>query len=254
MENRKIFMYFIRERYQVLLNKETGVYPYTEDAIIRSNRFTNVIKSDDRHTKYLYTLFEECIDDEIKLATIIYFGVRTNLQGMEILRSMDYDGTQFVYHMMEEYKTYRLPAYIIASRWEGFTEWQLSNLELMHAGEIDKLVYHAGFMKNQIVVLMRALEHRYGVKLGTDETRQYYGFSKGCGTAIGLELLGLPVTKDSVYSLYKLVQRKIPYIPWEDVNDVSNCLCEFSKYMKLGEEGRKVRTRKYKAIPPTSSC
>lgn len=80
-EKTDLFFYYLHERERIRVKKETGQpWPFTEDPILRYNKFTNVLRSNDRATRWFVKYWAEPHRDlplEVQLyncALFRYFG------------------------------------------------------------------------------------------------------------------------------------------------------------------------------------
>lgn len=119
------FYRFIRAREQIRLNRETGMpWPWTDDEILQSFKFTNVKRAHDRTTRELITLYEAHHDatPEVKLlncAVNRYFGTFEFAHAHGWLSSFNDDDRAHLAILAEERRDNHLPvftgAYIVTS-------------------------------------------------------------------------------------------------------------------------------------------
>lgn len=72
------YFYFIQERMRIFWNKYNRIYPWTNDEILRVNKFTNVYRAMDRVSQYLIKNViykEEIFSDEDILFRIVVFKI-----------------------------------------------------------------------------------------------------------------------------------------------------------------------------------
>lgn len=75
-----LFHYYLHEREKIRLRKEIGAHPLTEDEILQTYKFTNVMRSEDRTTRWVKTNWYDLNRDQpydvqvLNCAIFRYFG------------------------------------------------------------------------------------------------------------------------------------------------------------------------------------
>lgn len=259
--------HWMDERERVRLLKESGApRPWTTDPVIAEWRFCNVNRCDDRETKWIFTniieanatspvlWFNLCIARFLNwsptLAQIGYFGVWdrdrfvTEIEARQAAKEKVYTGAYMVpagpagtakhVYLADAVfaKLWLLPAPSVGSTCE---QWNLFLRQAPLMGD---------FLRNQIITDMRYTHHlRSAVDWETFVL-------PGPGTQRGLNRLhALPLTKawtaaEASRVLQALRGRVISDAPHyaevlRDINNLSNCMCEFDKYLRvLNGEGK----------------
>lgn len=248
-ENYNLFKYWIEEREAIRVKKESGVQqPWTKDEILQKYRFTNVNRLNDRQNKEAHKHIKYLIDaDRIKdVHTVVYFATRCSIEGLNKLAEYDYNAEQFLQHSVDTGNKYRLGAYIVnyTHMVKDYVNLNLLNIERLVNGEYEDLQNYGAFMLNQVAVYYQEIKQLYGLDLTKHGFINYYSFSKVAGTGKGLGYLELPLAVESVISLKEQIEKDLPHIKLNNLNDISNCLCEFSKYYEF-YIGKKRRVRNY---------
>lgn len=261
--------YWMDERERVRLLKESGApRPWTTDPVIAEWRFCNVNRCDDRETKWIFTnvieanatspvlWFNLCIARFLNwsptLAQIGYFGVWdrdrfvTEIEARQAAKEKVYTGAYMVpAGPAGTAKHVYLADAVFTKLWllretapsVGSTceQW---NLFLRQAPLM------GGFLRNQIITDMRYTHH---LRSPTDWATFVL---PGPGTQRGLNRLhALPLAKawtagEASRVLQALRGRVISDAPHyaevlRDINNLSNCMCEFDKYLRvLNGEGK----------------
>lgn len=261
--------YWMDERERVRLLKESGApRPWTTDPVIAEWRFCNVNRCDDRETKWIFTnvieanatspvlWFNLCIARFLNwsptLAQIGYFGVWdrdrfvTEIEARQAAKEKVYTGAYMVpAGPAGTAKHVYLADAVFTKLWllrgaappDGSTceQWNLFLRQAPLMGD---------FLRNQIITDMRYTHHLRSA--GDWETFVI----PGPGTQRGLNRLHtLPLAKTWTASeassvLRALRGRVISDAPHyaevlRDINNLSNCMCEFDKYLRvLNGEGK----------------
>lgn len=239
------FLAFIKERENIRIKKENGETHLTDDPILAKYSFTNVRRMDDKGTKFIHAHINTLIKNgatHADLRKFIYFAVRTSMTGINILADLDYDFEKYIQHCNDNHKIYRQGAYFVSFRWDGFVEKSMANLKALEEDRINDVTWCKMFMRNQMTTYYREIYQVHGIKIS--KHIDFYGFNPEIGTGKGLKFLELPLKNESVYELFDNVSKDLPEVKLNDINDISNCLCEFSKY-KGYQVNPKRRMRSY---------
>ena len=271
------FAAFITERWNVHLRRKAGTPPpWTNDQILLKYKFTNVMREDDRGTRWLHEhwLYPHQADPDLWLA--VYLArVFNRISTLEVLPYPMPWGRRgsAVMRVAQDLKASGVPcfsaAYMIHSRrtpgpyrpkinyYDGIftTLWGRRALIRPRAGDTlqafyDRFVgeYSLGsFMAAQCIADLKWVEPLRSAKdWGTFA-------ASGPGSRRGLmRLQGLPVKAGvSTYpgteaawhdTLLELRKAVLPLLPKAlrklDAQNLQNCLCEFSKYAKVADGGR----------------
>lgn len=241
------FHYWIRERENIRLNKEAGFKrPWTQDSVLHTYHFCNVRREDDRGTKeirevvrkycmgvdslpYVYTL-ARLLNNAASLDVLLMEGTK----GWGTLKDMMANGLpvfhtayvvstcgakmnklDYVRRVVEEVYNIGVPRTSCRSAYGTLVE--ISGLGSFLAGQV------VADLKND-----RYLEH----------VNDWYSFSViGPGSRKGLSILcGYQIHPEEYDRLIVALDRGLP----PDIKamqlhrqDLQNCLCEFSKYIRL---------------------
>jgi hypothetical protein len=240
-ENRRLLKVGERPKHNSILNER-------EQEILDLYRFTNIRRRDDKHTKFVHNMIREYLEiynDLNVIRGILLFAVRCSVEGLNKIVELDYDLVGFIDHCIEEDKFYRQSAYIASYNKKNYKEDFTSNLsKLSTLEELKTAKYMGKFMINQYCVYLRDIKDLFGLTLADEKAMNYYAFNEFLGTGKGLEMLELPLLEDSVYLLRDNLYKDLSHIEFDDINDVSNCLCEFSKFINIQKNPGK-RMRKY---------
>lgn len=232
-ENIKEFLTFLKRREKARKDKEIGVR-YTTDPIIEKYRFTNVNKWDDRMSKLFLKRASVSKIPRAEALLTIHFPYETYL-------SMPLEKEDLI-HFLRTTESKRTPAYLLSG--ESFKNTMLRLADVIEKEDfkvetIKELKGIGDFILNQYISNIRKLEGLY----------QDF-FLAGPGTKKGFKLLFERSYKDKedILLVRSLLIRNLPksisiYFK-EDINNVGNALCEYSKYYAIKHLG-KGRTRIY---------
>jgi hypothetical protein len=271
------FLYFIKERESVRIKKETGKpMPWTNDPIIAEWRFCNVNRCHDRETIWIFKNIASRHIDSLWffLALARFVNWRETLA--ELLPMTEWDPKFFKKVMRERGERGEkvwTGAYLVPSGPTGvarhdfladqlFTPmWEKRNLAPTNArtcaewsGFFRTFVGMGDFMRNQIITDMKYTWH-----LPPSVVEDWHTFClAGPGTMRGLNRIeGRPVNTswrrpDNANVVLQSVRRSLReslgerdpiFEHMHDLNNLSNCFCEFDKYMRVKNGEGKPRSR-----------
>lgn len=234
--NVKECLTFVKRREKARILKEKDE-PYTLDEAIVKYRFTNINKWDDKTSK-LFLERAQLSDEPRRECLLAIFFKYNNYKSMPI----DKEG---IIKYLVEGKAQRTSAYLL-----GGIKWQDQCdllAEVISAGDysfdtIKDMRGIGSFLFNQYISNVRKLEGMY---------LDFY--LPGPGTKRGFELIfGRPYSSDNDILLMKqLLIKNLPkhyHVYFDDINNVGNVLCEYSKYHKINKmlsSGEKCKVRLY---------
>lgn len=233
-ENAKDFIKFLIKREEARLCKEKGI-PFTKDNIISKYRFTNVNKWDDKTSKLFIERAMQSENPWAEAFVTIHFPY-------EVYKNMPIDTKELI-SFLRNNVTKRTPAYLLSG--EPFEQVMCRMADFIEEGDfsvstVKELKGVGDFILNQYVSNVRKLDGLY----------QDF-FLPGPGTKKGFKLIFERdyKTKEDILLVKGLLIRNLPpaiskYYT-EDINNVGNALCEYSKYYALSRG--KGRSRRYES-------
>lgn len=265
-------LYFIEQREQARINKERGyAKPWCTDPIVQNYRFCNINRQDDKVTKALQTFY--FYNPNMSLETLWFNLVLGRMFNnpdclMELGYIVQWDADWFKAVLDERQargdklfnaaymihaKTQGIPKHhylandVFTPMWEQIGDAPIHSQYLRTWAIFLSQFYGMGpFMRNQVVADIRYSPYNYQTR--TDRANHFRDWSvyveAGPGTMKGLNYLhnrqqGTTI-KDPHAELMELqgILESIPEMPavFSDPNNVSNTMCEYSKFMraKLG--------------------
>lgn len=270
-------IYFIKERWSIHVKRSAGKPPpWTKDEILATYRFTNVMRNDDRVTKWIHGTW--LLPHQEDLSTVIFamcLARTVNLPSMleELGYPYKWDPARFV-KLMEERKAAGerswTAAYMInavgATKGQSKASYvaecvlgpvwavrrQLAGVALasptlraFHARLMQCHGFGGGFMAAQVVA---DLKHIAPLNAAEDwHTFAYSGPGSRCGLnrLCGRDVKARWNEEEWHETLMELRGLVLPKLPAElrelSASDLQNCLCEFSKYTKVKYDGGRAK-------------
>lgn len=280
----KLLTYWITERENIRLRKEQGLpQPWTDDAILKAWRFCNVNRCHDRETIWIFNnvigLHEDSPVLWFNLAIARFINWSPTLTAMGYFT--EWDANRFVSAIQGMRGKAYTGAYMIPAGPPGkpkdqfladdvFTPMWLSRHVAPVVGRTcdawDRFLQQfrclGDFMRNQIItdikytrMLPRKDTHDWttfvlpgpGTKRGLNRLHKRpleAGFKNGEGQAMLIELrIALERHVDDTIWAYL-----------HDLNNLSNCMCEFDKFSRVLNNEGKPRSRYVPDERPLSTC
>lgn len=263
MDNLELFWYWIEERELIRQLKEKGTpREWTEDPILQTYHFCNVRREDDRGTKEIRTAVRSrtfAMGDLPAIYTLarlfnhpatLGFALEGWARGATI-----YDMTQLIKFQRDLGNKVFHTAYVVSTCGKSMDKVdyvfdvvkQVRKLDVPRTGLADaheclmSIDGMGSFLAAQVVADLR--NDRYLVPV--DEMEDKYWSAMGPGSKKGLDFLFHTGTTATNYQ--SRMERLFDIMPKEvngmdlHAQDLQNCLCEFSKYMRhnKGLDGRK---------------
>ena len=220
-ENTEDYLKFLQLREQARIYKENG-QKYDLDPIIAKTRFTNVNKWDDKTSKLFLERAKKSSMPRAEALLAIYFRY-------DIYRDMPIE-IEEILDFLKAGKGRRTPAYMVSPIL--FKETMNTLADIIENGDmsIDYIKNIKGigdFILNQYVSNVRKLEGLY---------KDF--FIAGKGTKKGFELIMGRKYKsyDDILLVKSILIKNLPKEMtdyFDDINNVGNTLCEYSKYNRL---------------------
>lgn len=276
MDHKESLVYWIRERYNILLRKERGEgKPWSTDPVFQSTYFCNVHRENDKVTRFIRDMYSPMVADEMFEYNIILSRFINLPKSLESLSYCDSHQPNELQQVLEEWASAGFQvwggAYVITTHGMkmGKAEYLAHNvledvfsaLESLRTAcrgrscavaakalqEIDGI---GSFLAGQVVA---DLKNTVGHPLHTAD--DWWSFVvPGPGSLRGLSwfIFGRPdgpVTpgtfKDYFEVMRSYVDRNWPVeVPTICNQDLQNCLCEYDKYMRV-KTGTGRSKRKY---------
>lgn len=269
MEPLDLFVTFVRERENIRLKKEAAVpRPWTADEILRTFRFCNIRREDDRVTRWIAKNWRDpnASDPDVWFAMAVARHVNLPDTLDVLTYPVPWNPKRFV-RAIRNRKTLKLTAYnaaymIRASAgpdWEDKAEylskavlsklWKRreelrpvvgDTLEAFH-GRLQNSFGLGSFMAAQIVADVKYVGVLSGPLGGASDWWEFAasgpGSRRGLNRLLGREPKSHWKEKDWREELAKLRSTLRPQfqelrLPWCHAQDTQNQLCEYSKYMK----------------------
>ncbi len=259
MNQQQRFINFVNERQSVTDKRAAGLpKPWTKDPILQQYRFCNVMREDDKVTKWIAQHWRSPHKDDPELWFAMV--VARHINAPATLEHLEYPvpwNKKRFYSVIEnrQQRDMRIynAAYMIVPRQTSIPKdeylaerifspmWKERNSVRPVRGDTLQSFYErlfrfwgmGPFMSAQIIA---DLKYVAPLKVAPD----WWTFAKsGPGSRRGLNrMMGRPVNAgmteekwyEEAHKLWKATEGKIPKIHMADIN---NCLCEFSKYEKV---------------------
>lgn len=265
-------LHWINEREAVRQRKESGLpRPWTNDTIIAEWRFCNVNRCDDRETKWI---FEHIIASH-KTSPVLWFN-------LAIARFINWSPTLACFGYFAEWDRERFVSEIKARQdakekvYTGaymvpagpantakhvyladavFTKlWSLrdSAPENGTCAAWDSFLRQAplmgDFLRNQIITDMRYTHHLQNAQDWETFILPGPGTQRGLNRLLGQSLARRWTPNEATKMLQALRSRIVAEIAYfapilRDINNLSNCMCEFDKYLRVQNGEGKPRAR-----------
>lgn len=275
-------LHWIAERESIRYRRSMGQpKPWTKDSILRKYRFCNVDRCHDTETKWIFDNYNKkhagsptlwfnlviarLVNWSPALARIGYFdawGEKENLRFCHAIARMQADGE----------KAYT-GAYMIPAAADGRPKhqfiaddildwlWDGRDVALELLGQPETTCAHwaafllnakglGDFLVNQIVT-----DYKYSsilARIGTEDWTSFVlagpGTKRGLNRLLGRELTAPWKGDDASHALFRLRDRVVranvirPDI-FDDLNNLSNCMCEFDKYVRVKNGEGKPRSK-----------
>jgi hypothetical protein len=260
--------YWIQERYNVKQRKESGISkPWSGDNIFQTVRFCNVHREDDKVTKWIRVNWNKAGDPVWKFVLGRMINLPESLAGCLPWNTLADMKEQLLDHRSRGHKTFT-SAYTISTcgkamdKLDYVFDWVCQRVkdqdqtQVMYEScqsmqnwltQVDGL---GSFLAAQVVADMK---NTSGHRL-TDAPDFWTFSSPGPGSLRGLSwyLYNEPTGVTSSYydAAFNVCRREtdplVPdYIPRISDQDFQNCLCEFSKFMKVKRDPRAHVRNKY---------
>lgn len=264
-----LLKHWITEREAIRIRKETGQpQPWTKDPILATWRFCNVNRCDDRVTRAIFQWWRKGTkyhgDEWISLvvarlvnwpSSLERMGFMQEWQPKRFLAAMKRPGKVWggAYIVSTNGVTMPKPEYIaervITPVWLARGDAPMGNLAEF-TNWLTTFNGFKGFMANQVVTDMKYL---YEPLVGADDWTSFV--LPGPGTKRGMNRLhDLPLNANipddkfmpMVLELRHRLSKDLP-LPFEemflDLNNLTNCLCEFDKYIRVRNGEGKPRAK-----------
>jgi hypothetical protein len=259
--------HWINERYKIFLKREAGdEKPWTDDPVLRKVRFTNVHRENDRVTRWIKDNWRQPYHDHpnivlgmvlarmvnrpetlqiIRFPTVWGDAQRDHYK--KILRALTNDPTHGpvwgnAYLISTCGKRMLKEDYVIDSVCERVSKLQSPPQNFMHLWH-DWLTCVDGLGSFLAAQVLADLKNIPSHPLHTAPDRSGW-CAWGPGSLKGLSAFyGRPSTPRTFYediaACYAVTRPYIQnYVPFIDMQDFQNCLCEFSKYVRVWDGGR----------------
>lgn len=272
---RKEFLYFVKERWSIHIKRKTGQPPpWTNDEILRTYRFCNVRREDDRVTRWIHDewlnphkndydtiIFAMGLARIVNLPSmleLIGYPERWNPDRFEriMIDRKDHGFRTFnsayminaVGAVKGGYKATYLARCVLAPLWKdrkhlGELLRRSVTLDELHKAIMRNHGFGAGFMAAQVIADVKWTPA--GKKASDWDTFASWGpgSRRGLNRVCGLDARKPWKLEEWKTQLMELRHVVLPKLPLElrnlDNQNLQNCLCEFSKYMKAKtNEGR----------------
>ncbi len=272
------FIYFINEREAIRLRKASGIKaPWTKDRHLAEWRFCNVNRCDDRETRWIFkNIIAEYATSEtlwfnLAIARFINWSPSLAMIGYFHDWSADVFNSGMLYLTLGQSKVYtgaymiragtgedaKLPKHeylakrVFGPLWDRREERPGDGATCADWDVFLRGTFGMGdFMRNQIIT-----DYKYSAILRKAKTADWKTFVlAGPGTNRGLNRLhGVDINHlwkplDAAEAIATLRTRVAPKwkgdnATFDDLNNLSNCLCEFDKYRRLEEGEGQPRSR-----------
>lgn len=264
LEHYEKLKHMILQRELARVNKEAGKErPWCGDEFINKHRFTNVNRINDKHNSTVHKAIQAKGDmtfNEILFTYYLSTIYRTE-DMLYYINECDGNLDKFFERVVDEDGIHRrLNAYIVRIIAHEDCVELISNLQkhfnsLTKLSELDfdeimSFMCMGEFSTNQIAVYVRE-----GITLGildkdqsSDHINTWFDFSYYAGTGYGCRLLfDNKCSKKLILELQHTLQNEphLVNISFDEINDVCNCLCEYTKYDKVSN-GVRTTIRSYK--------
>jgi len=239
--NLEAFVYFVNERQRILTARNSGAKrPWTTDNILDKHHFCNVHREDDRGTKEL-----KALQEKLKVA---YFDLPQYWTAARLFNHAPSTeiywtrGTIALKHWRDDGNKVFNTAYVVSTCGAAmdkidYVQEVIENVERRTISPLScaetfrdlRMVYGLGsFMCGQIIADLKYTSYLEGVP-------DWHTFAvMGPGSQKGLNLIFGTGTTEGTFKtrLEALRERVESRIPEVHNQDLQNCLCEFSKYMR----------------------
>jgi hypothetical protein len=264
---KEAFAYWITERYKVLKKREAGEpKPWSNDPIFQSVYFTNVHREDDRTTKFIRQWAQQ-VDGELIVPAYVFARMINRAETLEGVTDGFVDG----------FKPERLKAKLTDRRDWGAQIFSGAYLITTCGVKMDKIDYvvrvvsHAmqrdftecrdcqdtwevlksvsglgSFLAAQVVADLKNTVHH-----PLEEASDWHSFvASGPGSKRGVNYWLGRTPEAPISEMYfkryiaQIREETLPLLDGVPVmcnQDLQNCLCEFSKYMRVRDGGRTKR-------------
>lgn len=274
------FWNFARERYRILLRRNSGhPWPWTENKVLQSYKFTNVFREDDRVTRTIRTEVRDMINDPCRLVESLLACrlINRNENIRRIAPVLREDGWNFtrIKKRLEGVKPLIGSAYMIVTP-AGFNK--LDGINEIIKPVKEKLLDYVGSIKpnstpmqdvwgwftqfpfiGPFIAYEVVLDIRRTPLLGNPPDRNVWAaVGPGSARGAGWVLEGRPIfnyTNKTTHSSVILVMQALllesiicskfwpAEFPGLEMEDVENLLCEFDKYCRTIYDGKRPKQK-----------
>jgi hypothetical protein len=259
--NLERLIYWIREREVIRVYKGAGKKPpWTQDPILANYHFCNVCREDDRGTREIHSVREELDPDYDQLPT--FYTAARLLNKASSLRIFWNMGIEQLQDMRLRGETVFHTAYVVSTCGASmdkldYVQRVVDDVALIPIGNascreaftcLRKVDGLGSFLAGQVVA-----DLKYTPYLRPDKVGDWRSFAvMGPGSKKGMDYLFSGGTTENNFMdrlmalRFELGEQMLDF-PAIHNQDLQNCLCEFSKYMRLllGDKGRR---RPYHAV------
>lgn len=243
--------HWIRERENIRLKREANFpKPWTDDPILQKYHFCNVRRQDDRGTKEIQEIGHRVGVDRLPwfytMARLLNYA-----PSVEIVEKCKNQPPQSLINQLQAQKKIFHTAYVVSTCGKKMNKVEYvvglgeqvkkldlrTNSCLMAFKQLNTIGGMGSFLSGQVIADLK--NDRY---LTTAADKKTFAVM-GPGSRKGLNYIyGGGTTMSNFYSRLNTVRVELynRSVPLPDMQDLQNCMCEFSKYMrhKNGERGR----------------
>jgi hypothetical protein len=249
MDNLELFWYWIEEREIIRILKEKGCQPeWTEDPILQTYHFCNVRREDDRGTKEIRLVAQTVLAEELPRCYTLgrMFNSAETLKYVLALDLKGADWAEMLCEQMDIGNKVFHTAYVVSTCGVSMPKPHYVRVVADAVGELEVPRVGLGaahqalmsvnglgsFLAAQVVADLRNDRYLWP----ENEVEGKFWSAMGPGSKKGLDFLFSTPTNGKNYQnrmehLFRIMPNEI-----QDMNlhaqDLQNCLCEFSKYMR----------------------
>lgn len=271
------FIYFIKERWSIHVKRSAGEPPpWTKDEILATYRFTNVMRNDDRVTKYIHgtwllphqedlptTIFAMCLARTVNLPSMLEeLGYPHKWDPARFVKLMEarkaagehtYNNAYMINAVgakKGQSKASYLAASVLGPVWTVRRQLAAvalaeSSLRAFHARFMQCHGFGGGFMAAQVVA---DLKYIAPLNRATDWHTFAYsgpGSRRGLNRLCGRDVKARWNEEEWHATLMELRGLVLPKLPVElrelSASDLQNCLCEVGKYWKVKYDSKRAK-------------
>lgn len=246
-------VYWIREREQIRIKKEAGLpKPWTKDEVFKRVYFCNVMRENDKVTKYIRRMYSPYVGHPLFVHNIILSRFLNWPDTLEFIGYQDLWQPEYVKYQLNKVKAKGKVwgnAYVVTTHGLKMDKIDYlcdrvmlsidKNLNPLFdtysceaaAGQLQTIEGISTFMAGQVVADLKNTE---GHPL-QDATDWCTFALPGPGSKRGMDWLMGEKVKESEW--YPCLMALLDELRWEGfmlcAQDIQNCLCEFDKYMRV---------------------